>query len=98
MGARADRARRPRLRREKRERVEYRQYPGEGWAGWSCPEQEVLVPSGLRELQGTEKVCMEGCLGRSPVVKWVIDLVDSTDVLVRSGSGAGSPAPRQVEP
>lgn len=36
--------------------------------------------------------------GEEPCAKWVTDLVDSTDVLVRSGSGAGGPASRQVEP
>lgn len=39
-----------------------------------------------------------GMSGEGPCGKWVIDLVDSTGGLVRSGSGAGGAAPRQVEP
>lgn len=35
--------------------------------------------------------------GEEPCGKWVIDLDDFTDGLVRSGSGAGDPASRQVE-
>lgn len=36
--------------------------------------------------------------GEESCGKWVIRLDDSTDGLVRSGSGAGGPASRQVEP
>lgn len=36
--------------------------------------------------------------GEEPCGKWVIDLDDYTDCLVRNGSGPGGPVSRQVEP
>lgn len=47
---------------------------------------------------GHREGSQERLSGEEPCGKWVIDLVDSTDVLVRSGSGSGGPASRQVEP
>lgn len=78
--------------------METGQHPGEVWAGWSCPEQVVLVPAGCRNSPGHRVNPLGSLSGEEHCGKWVIDLDNSTDRLVRSGSGAGGRASRQVEP
>ena len=72
------------------------QHPGEDWAGWSCPDRAVLVPAGCGNPEHREGP-WGGLSGEEPCGKWVTDLDDSLDGLVRNGSGPGGPMLRQVE-